>query len=287
MPMRLIFYKTVIAAALLTASFIPRHVLAEDATLEVIALRHLTVEQAMPLIKPLLGKQGALSGMNNQLIIRTTPANLKQLKEVLARFDVAAQRLLITVSQDVRSVMEDRDMALSARTRRGALGVDIGQSRTGTGGVELRTQRSDAEQDDLRTQQVHVLEGRPAFIELGQSVPVVQNHVDIGGLEPRVYATIDYKDLTTGFSVLPRVNGESVTLEISPYRAVPNAQGGGNIDIQQMQTTVTGRLGSWLELGGAVQSTQDEGSGILHSTRALRDEQRKVFVKVERLEKLP
>lgn len=285
MPMRLIFYKTVIAAALLTASFIPRHVLAEDATLEVIALRHLTVEQAMPLIKPLLGKQGALSGMNNQLIVRTTPANLKQLKDVLARFDVAAQRLLITVSQDVRSVTEDRDIALSARTRRGALGVDIGQSPAD--GVELRTQRSDAEQNDLRTQQVHVLEGRPAFIELGQSVPVVQNHVTVDGYKPHVYATIDYKDLTTGFSVLPRVNGENVTLEVSPYRAVPSPQGGGNIDIQQMQTTVTGRLGAWLELGGAVQSAQDEGSGILHSTRALRDEQRTVFVKVERLEKLP
>ena len=98
-----------------------------------------------------------------------------------------------------------------------------------------------------------VRQGKPALIEIGQSVPVAERRVKGGGIDPRLYNTITYKDVTTGFRVLPRVSGSIVTLEISPQRAAPSAQGGGSCDIAQMHTTVSGTLGEWIDIGGAVQ----------------------------------
>lgn len=91
------------------------------------------------------------------------------------------------------------------------------------------------------------------------------------------------KDVTTGFSVLPRVSGDNVTLEISPQRAVLDQRDGGAINIQRIHTTVSGKLGEWIDIGGAVREQRSVDSDILSSPRDLRDEQRRVLIKVEEI----
>lgn len=72
---------------------------AQDA-LEVIPLRHRTAEQVIPVRRPLLAPGGALTGRHNQLIVRTTPSNLAQLRGVLEAIDRPARRLAISVRFD-------------------------------------------------------------------------------------------------------------------------------------------------------------------------------------------
>ncbi|MCL5802048.1 MAG: hypothetical protein M1283_05970 [Gammaproteobacteria bacterium] len=273
----------------------------EESRLEVITLKHLTSEQAVNLLQPLLDKEGAVSGMNNQLVVRTTPGNLEQIKQALVALDVAPQRLMITVKQDVNSSRETRSTEASGHIRSGKVVTTVGrddpreqagtevritrdvQGGTNVAGGRTRVATTDALRGDRNTQQLQVLEGTPAYIEIGESVPVAEPGFILAP-QPIVYNSISYKDLTTGFSVLPRIHGDEVTVEIAPHRAVLSREGGGKIDVQASHTTVSGKLGEWLDLGGAVQRQSSAEGGIVYSTRGLSSEQNRVLIKIEKLD---
>ena len=248
----------------------PLIALAQNTTLEVITLKYRTAEQMMPVLKPLLDKSGTLSGMQNQLIVRTTPANLAELKLVLAKLDAVPRRLVITVRHDA---MLDRD-----RDR----------ARIEVSGRIDNTRSLDA---DRNTQSVQVLEGNSAFIRTGQSVPVPQRHavrtIVNGQVVDRINTAIEYRDVLTGFHVLPRLAGDRVTLEINPQRdtfASPEQNlPRGSVNVQQAATTVSGRLGEWIELGGVVQGVSNQQSVILGSTRETSSDNRRILLKVEEI----
>src|SRR5687768_17297058 len=65
--------------------------------LEIIALRHRTPEQVLPALRPLLEPGATLSAHSNQLIIRTSPANLAEIRRALEAIDRPARRLQISV----------------------------------------------------------------------------------------------------------------------------------------------------------------------------------------------
>lgn len=255
---------------------------AAESAVEIMPLRHLTVEQAITLVKPFIEKEGALSGWNNQLVVRTTPNNLVQIKDILLALDVAPRRLLVTVKQNARDEQARNEAAVQGQIRSGDVRVSTGRKGpVAREGVEVHITHGDRTAHDNNTQQVQVLEGSAAFIQIGLSIPVVERSVHGNGPDQRVYNTITYKDVTTGFSVLPRVSGGTVTLDISPQHAVPSMQGGGSIDIAQMRTTVSGKLGEWIDIGDAVREQSSDSSEILSSTRSLRNEDRHVSIKVE------
>ncbi|MEW6353287.1 MAG: secretin N-terminal domain-containing protein [Pseudomonadota bacterium] len=256
--------------------------LGEETRLEVIPLKHLSAEQAVALLKPLLDEQDALSGMNNQLVVRAAPARLEQIKQALAKFDVAPRRLLISVKQDAEATRAQNEQEISARVRGDKAQATLGRAPDESG-VEVRIARRDQRADDARVQQLRVLEGSRAFIEIGQSVPVAESKFEVGGVVPHAYNSITYKDVTTGFAVLARLSGDDgVTLEITPQRNTVNERSGGRIDIQQAHTTVSGRLGEWIDIGGALQERSETGAGLVYSTRDLRDERRRILVKVDK-----
>lgn len=273
----------------------------EESKLEVIALKHLTSEQAVGLLKPLLDKEGAISGMNNRLAVRTTPGNLEQIKQVLTALDVAPHRLMITVKQDVSRARETSAAEASGHIRSGKVATTVGRDDPrGQAGVGVRISRdvqgsadvagggtlvatTNTLRDDRNTQQLQVLEGAPAFIEIGESVPVAKSGFILAP-QPVLYNNIHYKDLTTGFRVLSRIHGDEVTVEIAPHRAVLSQEGGGKVDIQASHTTVSGKLGEWLDLGGAVQRQSSAEGGIVYSTRGLSSELNRVLIKIEKLD---
>ena len=84
-------------------------------TLEVIPLRHRTAEQVIPILRPLLEPGGALSGQYNQLIVRTSPGNLAQIRSALDAIDRPARRLLISVRFDAAQDTARRDVQGAVR----------------------------------------------------------------------------------------------------------------------------------------------------------------------------
>lgn len=260
--------------------------------IEVITLSYRTADQLIPVIQPLVGKDGAVTGLQNRLIIRTTPDKLAQIRKVIANLDSKPRRLLITVRQNVSrealaneasvygSVGTDQARVRVPRTPgESAAQVELGSRRNNVGAKITSTRDIENSSD---TQTVQVLEGNTAYIRVGQSVPVPSRTVIRNGRQVTVVEDNQYRDVTSGFYVLPQVNGNLVTLEINPQRNTLGSQ--GSINVQQASTVISGRLGEWLEIGGAGQQGGTRGSGTVYSTQELSTDSRSIFVKVEELQ---
>jgi len=264
-------------------------------SLEVIQLQHRSAEDVIPILRPFLDQRGALSGTGYQLIVRTTPENLTQLRDILKRVDTAPRRLIITVKQNADDSDSSSGMQVSGREQ---IGSDVSVAAPpdrGRGGTSIeyrdantrlrtRVTSTDSRSADADTQQIQVLEGHEALIQVGQSVPVLDQSVTTIDGRPIVEEQIAYKDVMRGFHVLPRINGDQVTLDVSPYHDKLSQEQGGAIDVQSMHTTVSGRLGEWLEIGGSVEEENRQDSSYTHSARTSSRDQRRVLLKVEEVQ---
>src|SRR5262245_56010772 len=253
--------------------------LAQVTVLEVIPLRYRTVDQVLPVIQPMLAKGGTASGLQGQLVIRTTPGNLEEIRRILASIDTMPRRLLISVRQDAYATYGERGAAVSGRI--GSEGNDRLRARV------VDTSSADS---DRNTQTVQVMEGSPAFIRVGQSVPVQQQPQPLvrtfpggGRVVEQVVGGVEYRDVTSGFYALPRVTGDRVTLDLSAQREALSGQVHGGFNVQNTVTTVSGRLGEWIEVVGTSQTAAGQQSVLLGRTAATASDTRRVLVKVEEL----
>lgn len=257
--------------------------LAQADEIEVVSLKYRTAEQVIPVLRPLVEPGGAVTGMQSTLVIRGSRRAIDNVRQALAALDRMPRRLMIQVRQDT--------------------GVDAAQSGIGVGGVigsgganvEGRVYSSRGASDERVSQTVQVLEGNPAYITVGQSVPVVTRSTTtvfggavIGG---QVADNVQYRDVATGFSVVPRLSGDRVVLDINPQRQsleppggpFAGPQGQPVVRTQSAATTVSGKLGEWIDLGGMVQDERRGERGILSSRDAARTDNRRVWVRVEEI----
>lgn len=266
-------------SVLLLALIFSGTALADQTRVELLPLKHRTAEEVIPLLRPLVGPEGGLSGTGYQLILRTTPENLAQIREILNTIDTAPRRLRIIVRQDADVEQSGTDVSASGHVviRR----TPAGNASEVQGRVDIGAHGSQVNEDTTVSQQLMVLEGSPAYIQVGQSVPMVERHVDRSGRQVQAYDSVRYRDVTTGFYVLPRVHGDQVTLEINPHRQALNSRRNGQVDVQEIHTTVSARLGEWIDLGGVTEQQNQRRSGILYSTRDAHSDRRRMLVKVE------
>jgi type II secretory pathway component GspD/PulD (secretin) len=119
---------------------------------------------------------------------------------------------------------------------------------------------------------VRVSEGNQAYIETGEQIPYFSGAY---WTAPRTTSGgIDYKDVMTGFYVLPRIQGENVMLQVSPFKNSMRNASGGSIETQSASTTITGRIGQWLLIGGSTEevSRRQSGTGSYTSTQSRNDQ---------------
>ena len=85
----------------------------------------------------------------------------------------------------------------------------------------------------------------------------------------------------------PRLNGNLVTVVIAAERSQASSQGTGVFDVQTATTTVSGRLGEWLLLGGIDNSGEAQATGTLYSTRDYDVSALTRSIRVERVNSTP
>jgi hypothetical protein len=232
--------------------------------------------------------------MNYQLILRTSPHNIRQIKRLLESIDVAPRSLKITVMQNVDSETAARltevsgSVGLSREARvivpgsgnSSGLNVELGQGRDR---LKAQVASTRSLENERNTQQLQVLEGNRALVRSGQSVAVPQRQVIQNQWGTRVIDSTQYQEVGSGFYVLPRVNGDRVTLEISAQNdsLAPGSGDQPTVRIQQTSSTVSGRLGEWLEVGGLGQRKNIDDSAVSARSASRKHEQRSVLIKVE------
>lgn len=234
-----------LALALLLASAV------QAASIATIQLRNRPAVEVIPIIEPLLEPGDAISGQGFKIFLRASPQTVDEVREVIAGLDTAARTLMISVFQGSKSDLSRSAFSGSIRFENGQIGADVAAG-------DSRLQREGGPVHRLR-----VTEGTEGYIETGARLPF-HSGTGAGG----------YADATTGFYVLPRVSGEHVTLQISPFKNSLSRSGNGNIEILQADTTITGRLGEWLPLGGVSERTErSQSDGVTYrSTRSETEE---------------
>ncbi len=250
---------------------------------EVIPLHHRTAEQLIPTVRPLVAPGGAVTGMQSSLIVRSTRANIEEIKRVVAALDRAPRRLLISVRQNAGGV-SDRQSISAGGTVSGSQGsVSVGQGAPAGSGVNARILDSSRTTDERVEQQVQALEGSPAYISVGSSRPVPARSTTVGPGGVVVSQGLVYQDVSTGFTVVPRLAGDRVTLDINPRRESANRLPPGSVSTREIVTTASGRLGEWIELGGMNQSSARDERGILSRDSATQQSSGRVWVKVDEI----
>jgi type II secretory pathway component GspD/PulD (secretin) len=269
-------------------------VMAESMKMEVIELKHGLVSEIVPVLKPLVAKGGTVTGMNNSLIIKTTSSNLKQIKSVLAQLDKTPRRLMISVKQNVDGNFKVKESGLSGRySNKNVTVVSPDTSNKGTviqgndsdgNVIRYRTTETKSYNEDRNIFRVQTLEGNHAFISTGKSVPIpTESTVVTAGGVVTTTGGIEYRDVTSGFYVLPRLQGNNVTLLVAPELSRVTPGQAAVFDVQNVETTASGKLGEWIQLGGATQSFNDNSKRNAISTKRRGREQRTVLIKVEEI----
>lgn len=268
--------------------------LAQQSVLEVITLKYRTADQVLPLLQPFVDRDGSISGMQNQLILRTSPANLAEIRKILDQVDARPRQLLITVRQDVDLETARREGGLSGRVGIGdnaSISVPGGARRDdglviqGGGGnthLQARISARELRASDANTQRVQVLEGNVAFISVGQSVPVPSQQVIQTPSGTQIVQSTQFRDFNTGFQVLPRVSGDTVTVEIIPQRDRPGRNPGGG-GIQGVSTVVSAPLGEWMEIAGIAQTGGARSAATLSQRGQVSAERRSVLLMVQEI----
>ncbi len=229
-------------------------------SLEILSLRHRTAEQVLPALQALVEPGGTLTGQGNQLIVRTSPGNLAELRRALEAIDRPARRLEISVRFD--------DSFDASRRAIGASG------RIGTAGsnVEIRARDSSSSGAGRVDQRLQVLEGSHARIYTGQSQPVRERRFiqTPGGVVSQEVTVL--QDTRMGFDIVPRIAGSSVQVEIAESDR-------GNAGY----TTASGPLGEWFELGSVAMGGNRADRGMASSAQSTTSETRRVWIKVDAL----
>lgn len=270
--------------------FITTHSLALPLIMEVHSLKHRSADEIIPLLKPFMHKEGAMTGKGYKLIIKTTPKNLEEIKSLLEELDTGLRQLLITVAMDEQAMQTQQGASISGQSKLGGKGtvsvnahkntqkgVTVGAADKNTQ-VQAHVYRTDSRRNQPGTQYLRVSEGQWAIINVGTSFPVrTRNKTPYGTETERV----TYKDVSSGFQVLPRIHGQEVTLHIKPQRASLNLGNKDVINTHSIDTVVSGKLGEWIKIGGAMQTVTAQQDSIAHSTEDHSTLTRHMAIKVE------
>ncbi len=252
--------------------------LAEDATLETIALGHRPAEEMAELIRPLLDEGDAVIASRGQLIIKASPVKLAEIRALVEQLDKPLHRLMITLVQGNGLSVE----WLAARVNKARLSGEAPQVMSGgSGGHVYRLQ---ANETGTHIQRVQTVAGKAAYIEFGEERPVLRQSIAQYGNRLIVAPDASYRKTTSGFAVTPQLVGKDIVLELSPWSRQVNRAGGGVIDTQSAAMTLRAALGEWVELGGQVELGSPDQTSPQAKNYALGVGKHKIFLKVDDLD---
>jgi hypothetical protein len=235
--------------------------------LKVITLQHRFAEDLIPTIEPMVGPEGRISGYQNQLIIRANPQNMAEIEKLIATLDAIQRNLKITVSRKAEDSNQNNKVSATGRKRIGDIEINTGRFPRNQQGARVDIEQRESRRLNDSLQYITVMDGREAFITVGEIVPFTQEWVTLTQRYASIQRTTEFADVTTGFAVRPRSLGDVIELEITPR--VKQLNSNGFIDYESLSSVVQVNRGEWLDLGGLMQS-KDEVSRAIFSRQSSR-----------------
>ena len=167
---------------------------------------------------------GALTGQDYKLFVRASPANVRQLRAAVVQIDRQPNQLLVSVRRSTQQEMEREGAQVSGTV--GNRGGDVSVQATD----ECARSQGRRRQRASHRRQFGIHQQR-------------QRRSDRhgcgcgGGRRPWAAATTEYRNMSSGFLVTPRLNGQTVVLDIEQQdERVVN----GSVQTQHLTTQVSG-----------------------------------------------
>lgn len=244
-----------------------------DDKMEMFELKGRTPQEIIPLLKPFVGPDGAVSGMNNRVIVRTTPERMAEIRRIIGEFDRPPRRLLIHVRETAPSDSTGNEIGVSAGNRHIRIGERDEQ------GLTLRHYSTRTSEESVRT--VQTLEGEPVLILNGVSLPVVTGSGYVAGAGPGSrQITYGYRDADSGFYAIANLIGDRVRVEITDRRERP-LSGSAAIAHRESRNMVSGAVGEWLPVAVTRSSVGRDSSAIGSRTSTGSASVNRLWLKVE------
>ena len=233
----------------------------QAASITTIQLQNRPADEIISIVKPLLGPGEVITASGFKLFLRASPASVEQVRDIIDALDIAAKMLRISVFQGSERDLKTMAISGNLRIEGGDASVGVGSSgKQGAGNIaydsgnvsgDINANSSQASRASNPVHQLRVSEGTEGFIQTGNQLAYSSYN---NGTE--------YKNVTTGFYVLPRIRGSGVMLEVRPFKNSQSKKRAGSIETQSANTTISGRLGEWLPLGGVSEQFKRSQSGI-------------------------
>lgn len=258
--------------------------LATEMSLHTIPLQHQPPENITATLKPLIPSGGYLTSHGNNIIVRTTPENLAEIELLIDELDKPLAQLMISVRRGNQYQGGDTQFKVNGKYITDNGGIVIGGNKGNTTTTTITTRSTTGIGSANNSYQVRGLEGRPSYIQSGTDVPITTVQ---SGSYGRPYVNQEYTSANQGFYATPRLFGERVTIAISTqHDKVDHSHRKANgtvINTESINTTVSGRLGEWIAIGGLDNNHNDKNTGLTHyrSTNSLSS--KTVFLKIEKV----
>jgi hypothetical protein len=256
----------------------------------VIQLRNRSAAEMIPLIRPLVGPNDAVTGTDYRLVVRTSEKNFQEIQKLIAQLDTARRQFRIQVKQTVAETRGDTGVGVSGEIRNDNVRVQIPRQSPPDNrglvirkdGLQLETRQTRTTSSSASTQFVTTLDGVPAFIRVGQSAPHVQRILALTGKQQLAFAQgMSFHNIITGFDVIPQAQGDNVMVQITPRLSNLSNPTTGLVNFQEYATAVIVKPGEWIDIGGISGTGQEVRRAILDSGSSQGGEIRQVLLKVE------
>lgn len=234
-------------------------VTAQASEFKIFSLQHRFASDLVPIVSPMVSEPGTVSAINNQLIVRTDSATMREVEAIVERLDIARvnRKVSFKFNQDTESQYANTEASGNVRVGK----VTVGNQRRGApNNARVDIERHSTQQQRNSSQFLNVLDGEHAFIRVGQQVPYTQEWVTYTRRYTQVQTTTDWQDISTGFAVRPNTIGQQVELVITPRISSLNGQ---TIDFAELNTVVRVNLGEWVNIGGTLQQNDEVSRKIL------------------------
>ncbi len=244
---------------------------AQAESIATIQLRNRPAAEVIPIVQPMLQPGESISGQGFKIFLRASRDTQAEVREMVAAIDQPVKMLQISVFQGSTRGLSELGIGgnLEIESGDGRISVGTGTGSNSQGGSI--TYSNNGVSDSVTTtstqkrlknnpiHQIRVSEGNEAYIETGKQIPYFSGAY---WTRPRGTAGgVEFKDVVTGFYVLPRVSGDRVTLQVRPFKNTESHAGGGNIQTQSASTTISGSVGQWLLIGGVSEQLRRAQSG--------------------------
>ncbi len=250
--------------------------------LEIIELNYRLADEVLPVVQSLVEPGGVITGSDRVLFVRTSPSNLEQIRQVVAALDRKPRQLTVSVGQGTVTSREGADLRGAASIGNDDVQIGVNAPPGAGNGVAVGARAGTQQASLNNVSTVSTIEGSETWIGLGRSVPITTTQVVPGRRGPVEYSSTGFRDVSTGFYATVRVNGESVTIQISPrQQRLHSSIAGPVIETAGSISTVRGRLGEWIPLGTVSESVGGSSTGLLVWGRRSESSQYTTWVKVE------